>query len=90
MKHANREPNSYNHLGAFNVTFFALCVRFLHPWQVSCNVVLTLCFKVFMPLNILYMCSVFIFFNTDVILIKNVDRVFCQIFQLCHFRLVCL
>jgi len=28
--------------------------------------------------------------NTDVILIKNVDHVFCQIFQLWRFRLVCL
>jgi len=46
-------------------------------------VVLTLCFKVFMPPHMLYMCSVFIFSNTDkkkhVILIKNVGHMFCQI-----------
>jgi len=39
--------------------------------------------------------SVFFFFEhrykkADVILIKNVDHVFCQIFQLRRFRLVCL
>jgi len=50
--------------------------------------VLTLCFEVFMPPHILYRCSVIVFsLNTDkkkidVILIKNVDHVFCQIFQL--------
>jgi len=56
-------------------------------------VVLTQCFEVFMPLHILYRCSVFVFsLNTDkekhVILIKNVDDVFCQIFELWRFRLV--
>ena len=30
------------------------------------------------------------FFNTDVILIKNVDHVLCQIFQLWRIQLVCL
>jgi len=39
-----------------------VCVRFLQPWQVTCNVVLTLCFKVFMPSHMLYRCSVFVFF----------------------------
>jgi len=34
--------------------------------------------------------SFFIFFDTDVILIKSVDHVLCQIFQLWRFRLVCL
>jgi len=48
-----------------------------------------------MPPHILYRCRVFVFFGTqirktDVILIKNVDHVFCQIFQLWRFRLVCL
>jgi len=45
-----------------------------------------------MPPHILYRCSVFAFFDTetDVILIKNVDHVFCQIFHLWRFRLVCL
>ena len=45
-----------------------------------------------MPPHILYRCSVFAFFDTetDVILIKNVDHVFCQIFELWRFRLVCL
>jgi len=38
-----------------------MCVRFLQPWKASCNVVLTLCFKVFMPPLIPYRCSVFIF-----------------------------
>ena len=31
-----------------------VCVRFLQPWWTSCNVVLTLSFKVFLPPHILY------------------------------------
>jgi len=35
--------NSYNYLGGFYVKCFARVMRFLQPWQESCNVVLTLC-----------------------------------------------
>jgi len=31
-----------------------VCVRFLQPWWATCNVVLTLWFKVFMPPHMLY------------------------------------
>jgi len=57
-------------------------------------VVLTLCFKVFMPQLIPFRWSVFVFFNTDkkhrCDSYKNVDHVLCQICQLWRFRLVCL
>jgi len=93
MKHANREPNSYNHLGAFYLTCF---VRVCETFTVVVSELqrcLTLCFNVFMPPHILYKCSV-LFLNTDkktdLILIKTVRHVFCQIFQLWRFRLVCL
>ena len=73
-----------------------VCVRFLPPWWVSCNVVVTFCFEVFTPPHIVYRCSVFVFFcNTDKknkcdSYKKNVGHVLCHIFQLWRFRLVCL
>jgi len=60
-KHANREPNSYNHLGAFNVTCFArVC-------EIFTAVVSELQHGPHVVLQSLYArCSVFfLFLNTD-------------------------
>ena len=43
-----------------------MCVRYLQAWKESCIVVLTLCFKVFVPPRILYRCSVFVFFAIQI------------------------
>jgi len=98
MKLANREPNSYNYLGAFHVKCFArVCEIFttvVSKLQRGPHVVLkSLCRH---ACYIGHRCSVFAFLTQirknrcDVILIKNVGHVFCQIFQLRQFRLVCL
>jgi len=49
-------------LGAFYLTSFVVCerfLRFLQPWQASRNVVLTLSFNVFMPPDVCAVCMVF-------------------------------
>jgi len=57
----NREHKSYNHLGAFYVTCFARVCEIFTAVVSDCNVVLTLCLKVFTPPHILYRWSVFVF-----------------------------
>jgi len=62
-KHANREPGSCNHLGAFYVTCFARVCEIFTAVGSESNVVHTLCFKVFMPP---YICAVCLFFLAQI------------------------
>ena len=96
--YANREPNSYkyNHFGAFYVRYFARVCQIFYSrgkrvatWSSRCALK-SLCRHAYC------IGAVCLFFrntdkkNTDVILIKSVDHVLCQIFQLWRFRLVCM
>jgi len=63
----NGEPNSYNHLGAFNVTY----TYFARVWEIFIVVVSELQHvphpvlqRLFISPHVLYRCSVFVFSNT--------------------------
>jgi len=61
--YANREPTVTvtQPFGCVLREVFCSCVSDIYSRGKSCNVVLTLCFKVFMPPHILYRRSVFVF-----------------------------
>ena len=80
-KRANRKPSSCNHLGAFYLTCFVRVCEIFTAWKASRNMVLTLCFNVFLPPHVQYVQCICLFFwaqirkKTDVKLIKNEGHV---------------
>jgi len=83
-KHANRGSSSCNNLGRFTWRVLLVCATFLWPWQASINVVLKLCFNVFIPWLICVVCLIFLITDKKKQMwnIKNVGHVFCQTFNL--------